>query len=196
MRPNVTPQNNWAHLGIGACALLLPPLALGAALYSMLAAPDDVATRPAGAQAAMPGTPSGPSAPVAQPAGAEPVAGEPPVGKTAADVARVWDQVSAQSGPVPAPSNQIGSVQVAPAQINLAPVNPAQVTSTQLAVPQGAAVNPRAAAGAPPAVDGSPAVATPKRASRRHVRQQQEEYPLQNWIQQIGVLLRSSAGGS
>jgi hypothetical protein len=195
----VTPQNSWAHLGIGACALLLPPLALGAALYSMLAPPDEGATRPAGAQAgtqaALPGTP-GPPAQIVQPAGAAPVGDQPPVGKTAQDVARIWDQISAQGGSVQAPSNQVGSVQVAPAQIDLAPVNPAPATSTQVAVPQAAASNQRTAAAAPPAVEGSPAVAAPRRASRRHARQQQEEYPLQNWLQRIGILLRGSAGGS
>ena len=40
MRPNATRRDHWAQLGIGAVALLLPPLALGAALYSMLAPPD------------------------------------------------------------------------------------------------------------------------------------------------------------
>ncbi len=195
MRPHVTPQNTWAHLGIGACALLLPPLALGAALYSMLAAPEEGATRPidaqAATQAASPDT-SGPAT-IAQPA--EPVAGQPPVGKTAADLARVWDQVSVQDGPVP--SNQVGSVQVPPAQLNLAPVNPVQVTSTQVATPSGAAVNPRTAGGAPSAVDGPPAPAASKRANRRHAQRQQQEYPLQNWLEQIGILPRSSgAGGS
>jgi hypothetical protein len=196
MRPNVTPQNTWAHLGIGACALLLPPLALGAALYSMLAAPDEGITRPAGAQAGTQAALPGPSAQVAQPAGAESVAGQPPVGKTADDVARIWHQVPPQGGSDQAPSNQIGSVPVAPAQINLAPINPSQVTSTQAAVPPAAPVNQRTAGGAPPAVDNSPAVTAPKRASRRHAQRQQEEYPLQNWLQQIGNLLRSSAGGS
>ena len=193
MRPHVTSQNTWAHLGIGACALLLPPLALGAALYSMLAAPEEGATRPTAAQANTQAASPDTAAPIAQPAAAEPVVGQPPVGKTAADLARVWDQVSGQDGPVP--SNQIGSVQVPPAQLNLAPVNP--VTSTQVAMPPSAAVNPRTAGGAPPAVDSPPTPTTSKRANRRHAQRQQEEYPLQNWLQQIGILPRSSsAGGS
>ncbi|SRR5579871_4934582 len=196
MRPHVTPQQNtWKHLGIGACALLLPPLALGAALYSMLAAPEEGATRPVSAQArtqtALPDT-SAPAAPIAQPAAAEPAVSQP-VGKTAADVARVWDQVSVQDGPVP--SNQIGSVQVPPAQLDLAPVNPAPVTSSQTAAPSAAAANPRTAGGAPSGVDGPPAPAASKRAGRRHAQRQQEEYPLQNWLQQIGILPRSSGAG-
>lgn len=164
MRPNVTRRNNWAHLGIGACALVLPPLALGAAFYSMLAAPDERAARPAGAQADIQAT--GPAL-IARPAKAEPELGEPPVGKSTEEVARKWDPVSAQGGPV------------------------------QVAVPPAAVVNPRTAGGAPPAVDGPPAPAAPKRANRRHVqRQQQGEFALQNWLQQIGILPRSSAGGS
>lgn len=52
MRSNTTQRNHWTHLGIGACALLLPPLTLGAAFYSMLASPDDGAV--AGASAVRP----------------------------------------------------------------------------------------------------------------------------------------------
>jgi hypothetical protein len=48
MRANVARRDNWAQVRIGACALLLPPLTLGAAFYSMLAAPDEGAARPPG----------------------------------------------------------------------------------------------------------------------------------------------------
>jgi hypothetical protein len=55
MWSNTTQRRHWAHIRIGACALLLPPLTLGAALYSMLTSPDEDAARPpvvaAGAQA-------------------------------------------------------------------------------------------------------------------------------------------------
>lgn len=47
MRANVARRDNWAQIRIGACALLLPPLTLGAAFYSMLAAPDEGAARAA-----------------------------------------------------------------------------------------------------------------------------------------------------
>ena len=47
-----TQRNIWAQLSISACALLLPPIALGAAVFSMLPARDDGAERlPAGAAA-------------------------------------------------------------------------------------------------------------------------------------------------
>jgi hypothetical protein len=58
MRSYTPPRNNQTQLRVGVCALLLLPLALGAAFYSMLAAPDDDTARPAGpvagAQAARP----------------------------------------------------------------------------------------------------------------------------------------------
>src|SRR5229473_3248094 len=46
MRANIAQRDNWAQIRIGACALLLPPLTLGAAFYSMLATPDEGAARP------------------------------------------------------------------------------------------------------------------------------------------------------
>jgi hypothetical protein len=46
MRAKVARRDNWAQIRVGVCALLLPPLALGAAFYSMLAAPDEGAARP------------------------------------------------------------------------------------------------------------------------------------------------------
>ncbi len=49
MRANIARRDNWAQIRIGACALLLPPLALGAAFYLMLATPDEGAVRPPGA---------------------------------------------------------------------------------------------------------------------------------------------------
>jgi hypothetical protein len=49
MRSNTTQRNYWSQLSIGACALVLPPLTLGAAFYSMLASPDEGAERPAAA---------------------------------------------------------------------------------------------------------------------------------------------------
>jgi hypothetical protein len=51
MRANIAQRDNWARIRVGACALLLPPLTLGAAFYSMLANPDDNAARPPGAPA-------------------------------------------------------------------------------------------------------------------------------------------------
>jgi hypothetical protein len=57
MRPPATRRNDWAPLAMGACALLLLPLIIGAAFFSMLEPPDgEGATRQAG-EAARPVTP-------------------------------------------------------------------------------------------------------------------------------------------
>jgi hypothetical protein len=117
MWSNTTQRRHWAHIRIGACALLLPPLTLGAALYSMLTSPDEGAARPpvaaAGAQAVRPemlrGTiqPSNTDPQTAAQAN-QPVADEPArrmpatgtrhavVAGTVADAARVSDPVPAQ----------------------------------------------------------------------------------------------------
>src|SRR6516165_8585516 len=104
MRPNATRRDHWAQLGIGAAALLLPPLALGAAFYSMLAAPDEEVTGPAVVQAgAQP-----PALPAA--AGVEPAVLQPPVGQGVEAVARAWNRLVAEGGSVqtaPAPTGPI-----------------------------------------------------------------------------------------
>src|ERR1700730_7897303 len=52
MRSDTTQQNIWVQLGVSACALLLPPVALGAAVFSMLPMRDEGAGRPAPGAAA------------------------------------------------------------------------------------------------------------------------------------------------
>src|SRR5258708_22369539 len=63
MRANIVQRDRWTQIRIGACALLLPLLTLGAAFYSMLPTPDEGRPRPAtaagGAQAARPELPRG-----------------------------------------------------------------------------------------------------------------------------------------
>jgi len=46
MRSNTTERNIWAQLGLSACAVVLPPIALGAPLYSMLSVCDEGVGRP------------------------------------------------------------------------------------------------------------------------------------------------------
>ena len=53
MRSDTTQRNIWAQLGVSACALLLPPVALGAAVFSMLPMRDERAGRPAPGAAAV-----------------------------------------------------------------------------------------------------------------------------------------------
>ncbi len=48
MRANIVQRDKWTQIRIGACALLLPPLTLGAAFYSMLSTPEEGAARPPG----------------------------------------------------------------------------------------------------------------------------------------------------
>src|SRR5260370_5232932 len=86
MRANIVQQDRWTQIRIGACALLLPPLTLGAAFYSMLPAPDEGTARPAtaagGAQGARPELLRGTIQPWGvgtdrQPEATQPVAGKP-----------------------------------------------------------------------------------------------------------------------
>jgi hypothetical protein len=94
-RRNATWRNTWAQFGIGAGALLLPPLVLGAAFYSMLAAPEEEATRPHAVRAA----PTAP--PIAPPAAAAPAATVPrPARNSTEEVAQTTEQVPVQVSPV------------------------------------------------------------------------------------------------
>jgi hypothetical protein len=112
-----TQRRHWAHIRIGACALLLPPLTLGAALYSMLTAPDEGTARApvaaAGAQAVRPELPRGPIQPstntnpqpvarVAQPVADEPAPRMPATGARHAAVAGSVEDAARVSDPVPA----------------------------------------------------------------------------------------------
>jgi hypothetical protein len=157
MRPHKPRRNHWVQLGIGAAALLLPPLALGAAFYSMLAGPDEDRARPAQAAAQ-------PAAAVAP----QPSAYQPQVGKAADDAARPMEQG------IPAPG--------APVQVAMTPgANPP--------------VDVEGNASVPPAAENPPASAVPpKRPGTRRARQSQDPFPLKNWLQQIGNLLRNPHG--
>jgi hypothetical protein len=165
MRPNATRRNHWVQLGIGAAALLLPPLALGAAFYSMLAEPDEEAARPAAAQAAAPAPPAT--------VGAEPAAFQaPPAGNVSEGATRTWERLPGQGSSV-----QTGPIQVAAAPAAVSPPADAEGGAT------------------PPAAESPPtAAAVPKRPPvHRHARQpQQDPFPLRSWLQQIGILPRNA----
>jgi hypothetical protein len=127
MRSNTTQRSYWVQFSVGACALVLPPLTLGAAFYSMLASPDEGAARPTGA---VPGTPSVSAQPVVPTAPSIAVAGkavdrpaeDSPKGDPAKEeMARVSD-----AGPVQA-------VVAAPARPN--PLPPADVEGAPSAAP-------------------------------------------------------------
>jgi hypothetical protein len=167
MRPHATRRFDWAQLAMGACALLLPPLALGAAFYSMLA-PDDRATRPVEVEAVPPVVRPPSQAPIDLPATAAipPDAGPQPFSLPAEGSAR--DQTPTHLAPA----------RGAPVQAVTAPA---------------VAVNPQAYAteGAASPAESPTAVATPKRSTIPHRVQrqpQQQQDPIKTWLQQIGIL--------
>jgi hypothetical protein len=124
MRANIARRDNWAQIRIGACALLLPPLTLGAAFYSMLATPDEGAAPPPVAavkaqgsrtelprDAAQARAASGPQ-PVAQAPQSIAVAGKPALGSRASGLAAGARQQSAEEtarGVQPAPVQVAGA---------------------------------------------------------------------------------------
>jgi hypothetical protein len=163
MRPHATRRTDWAQLGIGACALLLPPLALGAALYSMLA-PDDGTTRPAATEAVLSDDGRQPARP--------------------ADLLAT-SAVAPIAGPLPARSVAEGRSRLEQAS----PGAPVQVP----AVPAVAINPPAYAEGAaaPPPTESPPAAAAPRRSIHRNAPRQPpqpQQDPLRTWLQQIGLL--------
>ena len=183
MRPNAnrriatrrdTTRSTWVHLSIGA-SVLLPPLALGAAFYAMLAPSADNDTAAVRVQAAVP-DPHQQAAPAAAPAtvGAPPAIAEPPPGKPAAEDTE-GDRPRAKGGPV--------QVAVTPAAPSGAVVTPATTSS-------GAVTPATARSGAPvPPVPDTPAA--PKRPLHRHApRPQPDSFTLRGWLQDIGILAR------
>jgi hypothetical protein len=173
MRPNATRRDHWAQLGIGAVALLLPPLALGAALYSMLAPPDEEVKGTAATQTAVQ-----PPAPLTA-ADVEPAALRPPASQDVEEVARAWNRLLAQGG----------SAQTAPAPTGSIQTGPVEIVPT----PAAAVIPPADAATGgvtPPAADSPPVPpAPPKRTVRRQAprQPQQDPYPVRTWLQQIGI---------
>jgi hypothetical protein len=173
MRPNAnrriatrrdTTRSTWVHLSIGA-SVLLPPLALGAAFYAMLAPAADNDTAAVQVQSAVP-DPHQQAAPVAAPAtvGAPPAIPEPPPGQPAADDTE-GDRPRAKSGPV---------------QVAVTP-----------AAPSGAVVTPATARSGAPATPVPDTPAAPKRPLHRHApRPQPDSFTLRGWLQDIGILAR------
>lgn len=133
MWSNTTQRKHWAHIRIGACALLLPPLTLGAALYSMLTSPDEGTARPpvaaAGAQAVRPellrgtiqpsNTDPQPVAQATPPVADEPAPGMPATGVRQAVVAGSVEDAARVSDPVPAQLAVGPSARVNPLPANM-----------------------------------------------------------------------------
>ncbi len=162
MRPKATRQNNWVQLGIGAAALLLPPLALGAALYSMLAEPEEVVTRPAAAAQA-----EAPAAALPAMVGAE-AASRPSAGNLVEGMPQKPEQLPVQGSRGQAASVQIATVAAAPAA-TISPPADAEGSAT------------------PPAAEAPPVpAAAPKRPVHRRRQPQQDPDPVRTWLQDIG----------
>jgi hypothetical protein len=174
MRPHATRRLDWAQLAMGACALVLPPLALGAAFYSMLA-PDDGTTHPVEAEAVRPVVRPPPQAQVDLPAAAAiaPDAGQQPFSLPA--------EGSAPRDQTPA---------------HLAPPNPdpARGAPVQVVTVPAVAVNPQAYApeDAASRAESPSAAAAPKRPIPHRIQRQpqppQQQDPIKTWLQQIGIL--------
>jgi hypothetical protein len=180
MRPNAnrriatrrnTTRSTWVQLSIGA-SVLLPPLALGAAFYAMLAPAADDDTAAVRVPAAVP-DPHQQAAPVAAPAtdAALPaIAGAPP-SRLAADDTE-GDRPLAKGGPV----------QVA--------VVPSGAVVTSAAASSGAVTSATARSGAA-AMPAPDTPAAPKHPLHRHApRPQPDPFTLRGWLQDIGILAR------
>lgn len=184
MRPHKPRRNPWVQLGIGAAALLLPPLAIGAAFYSMLAGPDEDRARPVQA--------------VAQPVAAvapRSAVSEPPPGKPAGDAARPMDrEIPAQTAPVQvavAPAANLPGANIPGPNVPSPNVPGANVPGANVPGAKPSPVDVEGNASLPPAAENPPASA-PKRPAPRRARQ--APFQLKNWLQRIGNVLRNPPG--
>jgi hypothetical protein len=165
MRPRATRQTDWAQLVIG-CVLVLSPLALGAALYSMLDPTDRDVMRSDGTDAVLPdnGQPAPHTGLPVTAAGGPVAGGQPPPGLPASAEGRAPVQAVTRDTSVPA------------APMPAVTANPPAYSSTEGAATQS-----------PPA-----APAAPKRSIRRNAQRQPQPQPqsdmIKTWLQQIGLL--------
>jgi hypothetical protein len=193
MRANIARRDNWAQIRIGACALLLPPLTLGAAFYSMLAAPDEGAARPPGMAA---------KAQVVRPEllrdTTRAVTPDPQAAAEATQTIATPDQPAPERGvsaPWPAPAD------ASTALLPRALVPPGKALSQ---VPPLTAQTPAAhapSAAVPPSAEGSAASPPSARkhtrsetaAARRSAQRNEREFSLKDWLQQL-VVPRNTRG--
>jgi hypothetical protein len=162
MRPLATRRFDWAQLAMVACGLLLPPLALGAVLYSMLAPPDDGTARPAEAEAVLPDDRPPVAVPVGLPAT---TAASPPIaGRQSPSSLSAEGKAPDQSAPI--------QVITVPAVA----VNPPTYATEGAASPS-------------PAESAAPKRSIPHRPQRQPQQQQQQQQdPVKALLQQIGIL--------
>jgi len=167
MRPRAPRQTDWAQLGIGACVLVLSPLALGAALYSMLEPVDGDMMRSGRTDAVLPD--NGQQAQQKElpmtAAGGPVDGGQQLPGLSASAEGRAPVQVVTRGVAVPA-----------------VPMPAVAANPPAYAATEGAATPTQS----PPA-----AAAAPKRSIRRNAQRQpqpQQQDMIKTWLQQIGLL--------
>jgi hypothetical protein len=201
MRAKLPRRDNWAQIRIAACALLLPPVTLGAAFYSMLAAPEEGAARPPGTaaktQVVRPEllrdtTPT-------QGVGPDPQPAAPPNQTIANPEQPVPERGVSASWPAPAEASTglLPRALLPPAKA-LPQVARPQVAPLTAQTP--AAHAPSAAA--PPSADGSAASPPSARkharsetaAARRSAQRNEHAFSLRDWLQQIGIVPRNTRG--
>jgi hypothetical protein len=196
MRAKIPRRDNWAQIRIAACALLLPPVTLGAAFYSMLAAPEEGAARPPGTAA---------KTQVVRPEllrDTTPAQGVGPGPQPAAPATQTFANPER-----PAPEPGVSASWPAPADASTA-LLPRALVPPAKALPQVApptAPTPAAhapSAAAPPSADG-PAASPPSArkharsetaAARRSAQRNEHAFSLRDWLQQIGIVPRNTRG--
>jgi hypothetical protein len=175
MRAYITRRDKWTQIRIGACALLLPPLTLGAAFYSMLSAPEEGGARLSGAAAkaqvvrpellrdtaqarAAVSPDQQPAAETIQPIAAAPKAAPESVvsvaaaGARRAVVAGSAEKAALASAPVPVEVPSARANPLLPANMDNAPVDsPGAELSQSAPVEVSTALLPRVLRPAPPA---------------------------------------------
>jgi hypothetical protein len=217
MRANIARRDNWAQIRVGACALLLPPLTLGAAFYSMLATPDEGAARSPGTAAKTQVVRPELLRTPARAVGADPQpAAQATQPITSPDPSTPERRVSAAA--------DMAQADLSPAQITGAPKldgsppgarraepswsAPAQASTALLPralVPPGKASTAQptvraASAAAPPSTEGP--VVSPARkhargdtaAARRSAQRSERVFSFKDWLQQIGIVPRDTRG--
>jgi hypothetical protein len=220
IRVNIARRDNWAQIRVGACALLLPPLTLGAAFYSILATPDEGAARPPGMAAKMQ---------VVRPellrTPARAIGADPQPAAQATQPITTPDQLTPEPGVSAA--TDMAQADLSPAQVSGAPLGkldgpppgarlaepswsaPAQVSTALLPralAPPGKASTAQTpasrapSAAAPPSAEGPAASAARKHArgetaaARRSGQRNERVFSFKDGLRQIGIVPRDTRG--
>jgi hypothetical protein len=215
IRANIARRDNWAQIRVGACALLLPPLTLGAAFYSIMATPDEGAARPPGTAAKMQvvrpellrtpartvGADPQPAAQATQPITTPDQLTPDRSVSAAADIALADLSPAQVSGaPLPPGARLAEPSWSAPAQLSTALLPRALAPPGKASTAQTPASRAPSAA-APPATEGPAASAASRKhargetaAARRSAQRNERVFSFKDWLQQIGIVPRDTRG--